>query len=970
MALPFPDFVRVIGPKSNAKSILRNRIISFVSSVCIVICGYTAYGYAEGPQIASDSPIAFDGAGTIYAVATDRRTIIRNFADALRYGDWRVLGPSEVPVGRITGLVYANGALYVSAVEPASIVRIDPKSGEARPIYVGRPFLEPSDISVVDGVLFVSDSGSRGVFRLLPFDSKPELLLSEGNVAFTTPPFYLAGWENGLIIASPNDGTVTQIDRSQLFTPSSYSVVQQSAEWGHKNVGPTNLSPTIKDITRSRYPDIRRPGAVSICRGIVYVINQDDHQIYAFSRFNGRAVRIAHSSALAGDPRRLLVTDDRMFVVDATAFISWPRLIPVDIALERSRMDATLAFYEYLLNRELLPSRMVPLHGGLEKTLRDEHVLVGDNSPELKNLICKLNTPLCPTPDQLAELKEGQSIKIPDLSSESYIDVRTVSLDGSRTLGEEADRRIFSPDLKDWVSEDKLSQFNEKRKDTSCNCVRGVKNGEARLPVEMVRYSVALPASDVSYSTGAHESSYLFILGRRYGLRITPAEEVRASAFGMVRPSLAQQAGEATPPNNTEPNWQPLKSDYTKLVSTIHYYHPELQAPRIPVIGIAESEIDCTNPDFDNDTCQKISEEVYPVEASASVARVGSNYILRPYEPADHGTAVAALVAARRSAYNLRGLASPEATVVPMRAAEPAIGDDVRSAYVNYNVRIFNFSFNFPSGVDPLSLRAYVDEASETAYKDALFVVAAGNEGKQACSAASVYPVCWGQQPNVLVVGATKLDGTALMSGPSGSNWSDIYVHVAAPGDGFHSSGRNKSYVPVSGTSFATPLVTATAGLLYAENVTDPWLIKQRIVATSDRNTNFKGKLTGGLLNVKRAVSYPTRAVTTAADGTESEIYILPGAQNISFSAAAAPTLTVPLRNIRRVISNGDGSFEIFYADPSNNKLLRIVESARFPSDKASQFQYKELGQALAPTGSVKKGNVADFVDYVGPISQ
>ena len=99
-------------------------------------------------------------------------------------------------------------------------------------------------------------------------------------------------------------------------------------------------------------------------------------------------------------------------------------------------------------------------------------------------------------------------------------------------------------------------------------------------------------------------------------------------------------------------------------------------------------------------------------------------------------------------------------------------------------------------------------------HADALFVVSAGNDptgGHAVCESIRpypAYPVCEGNRRNVLVVAATPLDGQALIDqqgSTPGSNWNDRLVHVAAPGTGFYAQGRDNSYVPVHGTSFATP---------------------------------------------------------------------------------------------------------------------------------------------------------------------
>jgi subtilisin family serine protease len=152
-------------------------------------------------------------------------------------------------------------------------------------------------------------------------------------------------------------------------------------------------------------------------------------------------------------------------------------------------------------------------------------------------------------------------------------------------------------------------------------------------------------------------------------------------------------------------------------------------------------------------------------------------------------------------------------------------------------------------------------------------VVAAGNNATtgsdgEVCEAFRAYPVCLGERKNMLVVTATNKDRTALLPPlveggvlrKKGANWNAEVVHVAAPGEGYYVPGANGDYVPARGSSFAAPLVSATAALLYAQGVQRPSLIKQRILATADPVAGLENLVKAGVLNVRRALLHPSSA--------------------------------------------------------------------------------------------------------------
>src|SRR5262249_40169612 len=147
-------------------------------------------------------------------------------------------------------------------------------------------------------------------------------------------------------------------------------------------------------------------------------------------------------------------------------------------------------------------------------------------------------------------------------------------------------------------------------------------------------------------------------------------------------------------------------------------------------------------------------------------------------------------------------------------------------------VRIFNISEHFTRGYEPPGLIDMIKPDNKES--QSLFIVAAGNDRHEVCSTSfRVYPTCWSDEKNVLVVAASNDTDDDVRDD---SNYSQTAVHLSAPGAGYYAAGEGRKYVPVMGTSFSTPLVTSAATLLYygSSGLTEPWQIKQRLIATAD----------------------------------------------------------------------------------------------------------------------------------------
>ena len=240
----------------------------------------------------------------------------------------------------------------------------------------------------------------------------------------------------------------------------------------------------------------------------------------------------------------------------------------------------------------------------------------------------------------------------------------------------------------------------------------------------------------------------------------------------------------------------------------------------------------------------------------------------------DHGTHVSGIVGARPSSL-MPGL-TPEVRLF-LVDTDGNLTNAIQDAY-DADLRIFNFSFAIkPEASDAAELNRRLLQH----WTDALFVVAAGNDGINLNAGGSEPFVSWVlEAPNIIGVGASQTDGLTVM-GPQpdpaesgktvpGSNFGSRFVQLVAPGQQIYSLG-DEHYAFATGTSQAVPQVTAAAAILSLRmNGPRPLKIKARLIATASWNDGFKDKVWGGLLDVDRAVEHLQRNVVRLQSAPQS----------------------------------------------------------------------------------------------------
>lgn len=300
------------------------------------------------------------------------------------------------------------------------------------------------------------------------------------------------------------------------------------------------------------------------------------------------------------------------------------------------------------------------------------------------------------------------------------------------------------------------------------------------------------------------------------------------------------------------------------------------------------------------------------------------------------------------------------------------------------------------------------------AWRPALFVVAAGNDGldlngKNPLEVNSPLRYLLAV-PNMLSVGATCDDKKILApSGPGksdGSNRGQQYVQLLAPGCSIYSSSEEKNangevtgygYSRASGTSQAAPFVAATAALLQGMELFNGLdagtRIKARLIYTADWNPEYMGVVWGGFLNAHRATWEPRKNLFWTSD---------PGVKSITVDRLEEETITIanfgqggsagayideptrpgvmnikpakkdiPFNRILRLQKYGGNRYRVIYVD--NDNRVRILMNAQLQGslEYKTWEEYDSASKKFVKKVSKEKMSVQinDIINFVAGIS-
>lgn len=300
-----------------------------------------------------------------------------------------------------------------------------------------------------------------------------------------------------------------------------------------------------------------------------------------------------------------------------------------------------------------------------------------------------------------------------------------------------------------------------------------------------------------------------------------------------VRAGVMRRTNEAVMPN--DPLW-PVQHGW-RLCSLAGVWRTVRGMPET-VVAVIDSGIDGNHPD--------LAGQVLPGwDLTVPNGAPGGHE-----DPYGHGTHVAGIIAAQAdNGVGIAGLA-PGVKLLPVRIFN-RFGHSTSGASmaaivwaVDHGARVINASWG-----STLESQAMRDALRYAAQKNVLVVAAVGNSGKNIPS----YP---GADVDALGVAAsTDRDGWATFS--SFGEWVDL----AAPGEGIVSTypiALGTGYRVMSGTSMATPFVSAAAALLSSAH--PDWTaqrLRETLIATADDivQTGVDPYAGHGRINLTRALA-------------------------------------------------------------------------------------------------------------------
>jgi type VII secretion-associated serine protease mycosin len=240
--------------------------------------------------------------------------------------------------------------------------------------------------------------------------------------------------------------------------------------------------------------------------------------------------------------------------------------------------------------------------------------------------------------------------------------------------------------------------------------------------------------------------------------------------------------------------------------------------------------------------------------------------VATPEDCNGHGTGVAGLIAGSvKSNSPFRGIA-PGAQILSARVSEQAQGNEDTTppasitdmaATVDWAVengaKVINMSFAYTKG--EAGLGPFKEAVARAISRGVVVVAAAGNLKDKGNP--TPYPAAW---PGVIGVAAIGPDGFQKLA----ESQVGTYVDIAAPGVAIVAPHPGSGFAQESGTSFAAPMVAATAALIFDrfkdQNITGEQVVR-RLLATADPAPGGRKSTSYGV-----GIVNPIRAVTDIVD--------------------------------------------------------------------------------------------------------
>lgn len=341
-----------------------------------------------------------------------------------------------------------------------------------------------------------------------------------------------------------------------------------------------------------------------------------------------------------------------------------------------------------------------------------------------------------------------------------------------------------------------------------------------------------------------------------------------------------------------EPNYKYKKAYLPKEPSySRQWYLPKLQLPEAwdktkgsskITVAVIDGGVQKDHPDLKG----KIVSPYNAVNGSSS------------YDPDEHATHVAGIIAGSFNKYGIAGIA-PKVKIMPINVFQ---GDQARADTV---IRAIYYAVAHHADVINMSLGddsySYLLE-SATKYaksKGVVLVAAAGNSS----TFLPMYPAA-----SEGVIGVSATDRNDRIA--SFSNYGN-YIDLAAPGVDIYSSIAGSTYASYDGTSMAAPMVSGIAALVRTKN---PFLSPSQVETILKKSTIDLGSrgwdedFGYGRIDAYKAVSNTPAPISTI---TAPKAYTMTGKNKAAFSFKTTSKTKVSLsikdahgKTVRKILSN------------------------------------------------------------------
>ena len=236
----------------------------------------------------------------------------------------------------------------------------------------------------------------------------------------------------------------------------------------------------------------------------------------------------------------------------------------------------------------------------------------------------------------------------------------------------------------------------------------------------------------------------------------------------------------------------------------------------------------------------------------------------------DHGTHLAGIIASRDNGFGLVGI-DPSARLYVVnwdyhKNNQTELANKIEEIDLSYRSGIFVFASKWDNTGRRPGDRFKDNLANKIVQIESLWVVAAG-DGSGPIDHTSPYPANLGDQSMVLVVTACEQCDIGNR-GPArimaGANFSERFVHIAAPGREIPSTITEGKYARTDGTSQAAAIVAGVASAIvgaFPGSYNKAYHIKKRLQITSRPfgDSDEDGKLAAGVVDAKLALLDPRR---------------------------------------------------------------------------------------------------------------